>query len=140
MSEAPFDPEFLAAIRDTVGDVWADVQAAGLMVGAERLVKLATANRTGASAARGKPGTAAPTYKVLSPRPLLDLRTQYRHRDGAAVKVGDAMMTVAHAACTRAELEAADWIDVDGERWSLAEGAIKDLVATREVIIRKAQA
>lgn len=89
-----------------------DLQADGIEFALYE-VKLATVTLTGADEFSGTPGTAGePAYKVLSPRPEVDLKDQIRFRAGAPTLVGQALVVASHDACTREELTAAAWIEV----------------------------
>ena len=123
----------VVALRD---EVFTDLQAAGLIM-ARWPVHLVTVTTTGADPAAGDPGTTTETLTELVPRPRVDMREQWRTRDGARVQVGDAALVISQGACTRAHLEAAAALDIAGDRYTLAPGELKDRPFSFEVVVAR---
>lgn len=111
--------EFLG-LRD---ELVTDLQADGLIF-AESLVRLAHVTRTGGDEAAGIPPNEAVAYTTITPRPEVDMRQQWRTRNGAAVVVGDGKLTITRA-ITEAQLLGAAWIEIDGVKYTLVEGELK---------------
>lgn len=121
-----FDPGFLREMRALDDELTRDLQEAGLEF-AEHEVKLATVVLTDGDPDAGTPGTAsAPTYKVLSPIPEVELRDQIRFRGGAPALVGQALVIASRDACTREELLGAAWVEVSGVRYRVNGGELRE--------------
>lgn len=89
----------------------------------QSVVKLAHVTYIGADPPSGDPGTPTITYDPeISPRPMLDLRDQYRAPGGMTTHVGDGRLAAARDSVTRAQLLAAAWIDIDGEKYTVVMG------------------
>lgn len=99
----------------------AAAEGAGLVF-SEYDVRLATETTAGANAAKGQDGTTVTTYKLLDPRPRVDLRTQYRTIDGTPVRVGDALVECSRGAAVRTDFETAAWVEVNGDRYTVVNG------------------
>ncbi len=125
----------IQAMRD------ADISAAeGIgMVFTENLVRLAVATMTGADVAADDPGTATIAYTTIAPRPTVDLRDQFRNRGGITTRVGDALLSVTRT-ITRAQLLAASWIDIDGEKFTIVAGELRREAFGWSVVVKRMQA
>lgn len=120
-----YDDGFRAEMVALHDELLTDFQADGLVF-AEHEVKLATVTAvTGANPDQGTPGTTTVAYAVIAPRPAVNLRAQWRSRDGIAVQVGDALVKVSRV-YSRAALTGAAWWTIDGERYTLVEGELRE--------------
>lgn len=139
-----YDDSFRADMVGVIGEVLEDSQAAGVLF-REKAVRLATVTVTGADPAAGEPGTETITYVALSPRPKVDARDQWRWRDGAQVRVGDAALKILKEGGTLAALLAASFIEVGGEtagtgtRYTLVAGQVKEAPFFLTVILSRLQ-
>lgn len=121
MSAYSDDPrqEFLT-MRD---ELVTSLQADGLIF-AESLVRLAVVTRTGGDDTDGVPASESTVYTTITPRPEVDLRQQWRWRDGAQVLVGDGKLTVTRA-IDEDQLKGAAFVEIDGVAYTLVEGELK---------------
>lgn len=111
--------EFLGLRDEIVGGLQGD----GLIF-SESLVRLAVVTRTGGDTAAGKPATEATAYTTIAPRPRVDLRQQWRWRDGAQVLLADGKLVITRA-ITEAQIKGAAFIDIDGVPYTLVDGELK---------------
>jgi hypothetical protein len=111
--------EFLE-LRD---ELVTDLQADGLIF-AESLVRLAFVTKTGGDDAAGVPAQEQTDWLVITPRPQVDMREQWRRRDGATVLVGDGKLVITRAV-TETQLRTAANIEIDGVAYSLVAGELK---------------
>lgn len=139
-----YDDSFRSDMVGVIGEVLTDAQSAGILL-REKAVRLAAVTRTGADPAAGEPGTETVTYTALSPRPKVDLRDQWRWRDGAQVRVGDAALKILKKPGALAALLAAPFIEIGGEtagtgtRYTLVAGQIKETPFFLTVILSRLQ-
>lgn len=134
MSEAPFDPSLLEDLRDLVGEVWSDLQADGLMLGAERLVTYTIETRTAGNAARFEAPTITLATENIVPRPLLDLRDQWR----AGQRVGDGLLTIARAALAPDQIAQVAYYTIVGDTVLAENGSVLQAEDGAELLLEDA--
>lgn len=134
-----YDDSFRQKMAGVRSGIVANLQAQGLIF-AEHEVALVSVSRADGNDARGVPGAATTTTTVLAPRPKVDLRDQWRTRDGQSVKVGDAKLSIIRTSCTRGDIESADYVTVGNARYTIAKGLIKEEPFTWIVILSVGQA
>lgn len=119
-----YDDTFRQDILAILDEVQTDLVADGLLM-RESNVRLASTTYTGADQALGEPGTASTTYVTITPRPRVDLRDQYRNRDGQTVHVGVGKLIITKSVA-RDDILGASWVEVGGEKYTVREGDLKD--------------
>lgn len=105
----------------------------------ENIVTLAVATMSSGDQLAGIPGTASVAYTTIAPRPTVDLRDQYRNRDGKTLHVGDALLTITRT-ITRAQLLAASWVEIDSEKFTIVEGELRRRDLCWDVVVKRMQA
>jgi hypothetical protein len=113
-------------------------ESIGLMF-SESVVQIAVATMAGADKLAGIPGTQTVAYTVIAPRPLVDLRDQFRTRAGITQHVGDALLMITRA-ITRAQLLAASWIEIDGEKFTIVAGELRREAFDWSMVVKRMQA
>ena len=133
-----YDDAFRQEIVALKDEVIADLQADGIIF-AEAAVSLVSIYWAGADPAAGIPGNKVETMTPISPRPRVDLREQWRQREGVAVRVGDALLRLTRAV-DEATLTGATEVDIDGIRYTLVEGGLNRKALMWEAILKRIRA
>ena len=139
-----YDDTARAELAAEVSELLGDLQDDGVIF-AELEVALITETRTGANPARGQPGTAIASTRVLDPRPRVDLRAQIRTVDGIATRVGDGLLKIPRGGragqpgVTMADLLGAAYLTIAGERYTFADGWLKQTPLFWIVVVKRAR-
>lgn len=131
------DDTFRQELVGILDEVTTELQEEGIIF-AEHRVRFATVTRTGEDRAAGEPGTLTPAYTEPSPRPKVDKRTQWRTVDGAARVVGDALLKISRSVA-EATIRDAAWIEIDGEKYTLVAGYLKQTPLFWLAVVKRLQ-
>ncbi len=137
---AVFDPSLLNVFRDVTNDVLQSVQEAGVLLYARHRVTMVFRAQNAKLPQYGFQGNSQDQKVVFDPQPEVDLRTQYRQRDGIVVAVGDAKLSKIPQSYTRDQLtkEVTHFL-IDNDVYTYVGGSIKDISSGIfwEIILKK---
>lgn len=127
-----FDPAILNILKDSVTLVQEVTEDVGVSFGARHRVSLVTIlkpTQTESFGFRGVPSQTEqqPIIHEMTPQPIAEIRDQLRYVDGQVVNLGDARLkNIVTSRYSREMLQAADYILVDGDKYDLIKGSIKE--------------
>lgn len=137
---AVFDPSLLNVFRDVTNDVLQSVQEAGVLLYARHQVTMVFRAQSAKLPQYGFQGNSQDQKVVFDPQPEVDLRTQYRQRDGIVVAVGDAKLSKIPQIYTRDQLtKDVTHFLIGGDVYTYVGGSIKDISSGIfwEIILKK---
>ncbi len=137
---AVFDPSLLNVFRDVTNDVLQSVQEAGVLLYARHQVTMVFRAQNAKLPQYGFQGNSQDQKVVFDPQPEVDLRTQYRQRDGIVVAIGDAKLSKIPQSYTRDQLtKDVSHFLIDNDVYTYVGGSLKDISSGIfwEIILKK---
>lgn len=136
---AGFNPSLMNTLRNVTKNVLQATQGAGVVFSARHNVKMVIRQQAAKISQYGFQGKRNDSETIFDPQPDVDLRTQYRQRDGIVVAVGDAKLSKLSQTYTREQITAATHFLIDGVEYDYVGGTLKDLSSGIfwELILRK---
>jgi hypothetical protein len=117
----PYDDSLRLQFLSLRDGLLTQFQASGLKF-SESIVTLVYGTYTAADQMTGAGGAFTESGRtVISPRPTVDRKTQYRWSSGVAIVVGDARVVLSRA-YSEEQIRSATWVEIDGVRFTLAAG------------------
>jgi hypothetical protein len=139
----PFNPNILDRLRNVTDTVLKTVQKSGVLLYARHNVRMVKRNEPHKINAYGFQGQYTDTITVMDPQPSVDLRDQYRQRDGIVINVGDARLFNIPQTYTKQDLiDDVDFFLIDDVEYDIVQGTLKDQQSGIfwEVIIKRREA
>lgn len=121
-----FNPRILNNLRNVANKVLLSVQKSGVALYARHNVQICTRMQGGQKLQYGFQGASQDKRIPMDPQPIVDLRTQYRVKDGAVVAIGDAKLSNIPQKYTRDQLVNASFYLIDGVEYNHVGGTLKD--------------
>lgn len=126
---AGFNDRILNNLVNVADKVLKTTQKAGVLLYARHNVQIVKRLAPGKKPQYGFIGEPVDQKIQLDPQPSVDLRTQFRHRDGIVVTIGDAKLSNIPQTYTREELTQASHFLIDDQEYYYVGGSLKDQVA-----------
>lgn len=122
-----FDTGLLDIFRNVADSTLKSVQDSGVLLYARHQVMICTRMQGGAIRQYGFQGSPQDKKVLMYPQPKVDLRTQYRAKEGAVIPIGDARLSnIPQSSYTREDLTNADFFLIDGVEYNHVNGTLKD--------------
>ena len=134
-----FNPRIRNSLIKVADKVLKAVEKPGVLLYARHNVQICIRMQSGAKQQYGFQGKQDDKAITMSPQPAVDLRTQYRVKDGTVIAIGDARLYNIPQTYTRDMLTSASFFLIDGVEYNHVGGTLKDQVSGIfwEMILKK---
>ena len=138
-----FNPRILNRLRGVTDTVLKTVQNSGVLIYARHNVTMVKRVLPTKVDKYGFQGQNVDHKTVMFPQPSVDLRDQFRQRDGVVVNLGDVRLYNIPQTYTREQLlDDTDFYIIDGVEYDIVNGTLKDMQSGLfwEVILKRREA